>query len=467
MRIKALLVMLLGSLLSVALIGVSPWSPGVGPARASRQLAAVAAKGQADGLVAVADEVQKDVEALRGWTFKRPIKKQLTKVDEMRQYLERQTDRSLPPGRLQVVQAFLRTIGLIPANTDLKTTWLALLEGQVAGFYDPETKTMHLVARDGLPPFVERIMLAHELTHALDDQYADLEAFTKARQNATEDLDLASESVVEGSATALMIQYATRAMVSGRIDQKALEQYAQQEAERSKTFLDAPRYFSAMLGSYICGALFLAKGPLMALALAPDDKPIGEALLAARKDPPQSTEQILHPEKYWDAANRDQPVVIDDLAATKWLAQAGRWIVHADTVGEMLIAVLTSPRGAGRNLLALQSPDAWTNVPASGWGGDRFYLLASGETADAARTALTNLKGVWVTAWDTPKDRDQFVAALPQGSLASGAVADTAGTSLAVVYFGVDDSERAALTARLREAPLPMTQAGRPWISKQ
>lgn len=467
MRIKVLLVALLASLLPVAVIGVSAWSRGVEPMRPSRQLAAVAAKGQADGLVAVADEVQKEVEALRGWSFKRPIKKELTTVEQMRQYLERQADKSLPPGRLQVVQAFLRTIGLIPANTDLKTTWMTLLEGQVGGFYDTETKTMHLVARAGLPPFAERIMLAHELTHALDDQYADLDAFTKARQNGTEDLDLASESVVEGSATALMLQYTTRAVISGRIDQKALQQYAQQEAERSKPFLDAPRYFSAMLGSYICGALFLSKGPLMALALAPDDKAIGDALLAARKDPPQSTEQILHPDRYWDVATRDQPVVIDDRAATKWLAQSGRWIVHADTVGEMLIAILTSPRGAGPNLLALQSSDAWTSVSASGWGGDRFYLLASGETADAARTALRNLKGVWVTAWDTPKDRDEFVAALPQGSLAGGAVADTVGTSVAVVYFGVDDSERAALTGRLREAPLPMTQAGRPWISRQ
>jgi hypothetical protein len=298
MRIKALLVALLASLLSVTVIGVSAWSAGVEPVRPSRQLAAVAAKAQADRLVAVADEVQKDVEALRGWSFKRPIKKELTTVEQMRQYLERQADKSLPAGRLQVVQAFLRTIGLIPANTDLKTTWMTLLEGQVGGFYDTETKTMHLVARDGLPPFAERIMLAHELTHALDDQYADLDAFTKARQNGTEDLDLAFESVVEGSATALMLQYTTRAVISGRIDQKALQQYAQQEAERSKTFLDAPRYFSAMLGSYICGALFLARGPLMALALAPDDKAIGDALLAARKDPPQSTEQILHPDKY-------------------------------------------------------------------------------------------------------------------------------------------------------------------------
>jgi len=444
-------------LLLVALVGASA-SNRTGEAASSRQLATAAARGQADGLVAVANEVTKEVEALRGWTFKQPVKKELTTVEQMRQYLERQAARSLPGARLPITQAFLRTIGLIPQNADLKATWMALLENQVGGFYDTETKTMHLVARPGLPPFVERIMLAHELTHALDDQYVDLEGFTKPRENGTEDLDLTTEAVVEGSATALMMQYTARSMMAGRMDQKALQQFAQEEAERSKVFLDAPRYFSAMLGSYICGTQFLARGQMMALILAPDNKAIGEALLAARKDPPQSTEQILHPDRYWDGAKRDQPIVIDDAAAAKWLAQPGRSIVHADTIGEMLIAILTSVRGASLNLQSISTSEAWTNAAASGWGGDRFYLLASGDNADAARTDLKNLKGVWVTAWDTPKDRDEFVAALPNGSLASGAVADAVGDSVAVVYFGIDDAERGTLTTRLREAPLPMAR---------
>ena len=420
-----------------------------------------------DQLVALADEVTKEVEALRGWAFKQPIKKELTTVAQMRQYLEQQADKSVPPGKMALAQALLRTIGLIPPTADLKATWLTLLESQVGGFYVPETKTMHLVARADLPPFVQRIMLAHELTHALDDQYVDLEAITRSRETGTEDRDLTSEAVVEGSAMALMMQYAARAMMSGQVNAGALQQYAREEAERSKVFLEAPRYFSAMLGAYLCGTQFLARGQLVALLLAPDDKAIGDALLAARKDPPQSTEQILHPEKYWDAAKRDDPVVIDDAAAAGWLAQPGRWIVHADTVGEMLIAILTSSAGTAPALEALQSSDAWTNVAATGWGGDRFYLLAAGPTVDAARVALKDLEGVWVTAWDTRTDRDEFVAALAKGSLAPGAVVDAVGDATAVVYFGVEDTERGRLTRRLRESPLPMTKDGKVWISRQ
>ncbi len=435
--------------------GVAAWNGQVSSSPAGKAQSA-------EQLIALTDEVARQVETLRGWSFKQPVKKELTTVDQVRQYLEQQAGKSLPDSKAQRVQALLRVIGLIPPTMELKKTWLTLLEGQVAGFYDPDTKTMHLVSRDGLPPFIERITLAHELTHALDDQYVDLQAFSKARENKSEDVDLATESVVEGSATALMMQYATRAMMSGGADPKALQEYAQQEADRNKVFLDAPRYFSAMLGSYICGMQFLAKGQLMALLLAPDDKAIGDALVAARKDPPDSTEQILHPEKYWDAARRDAPIVVDDADAETWLGQRGRWVVAADTIGEMLTAILTSRPGTPVNPQNFQS-SAWTNAAATGWGGDRFYLLASGDTLDAARAGLKDLKGVWVTAWDSPKDRDEFLAALPEGSLAPGAVSDPIGSSVAVVYFGLDPTERARLTARLREKPLAMTQAGKAW----
>jgi hypothetical protein len=453
----------------VIALAVFPPDARVGQAQSSTAPQAVPPAGRktqtAEELIALTDEVARQVEALRGWTFKQPIKKELTSVLQVREYLEHQAAKSLPDAKARRVQAMLRTIGLIPPTMELKQTWLTLLESQVAGFYDPDTKTMHLVSRDALPPIVERITLAHELTHALDDQYADLQAFTKARENKSEDLDLATESVVEGSATALMMQYTARAMMSGAADPKALQEYGEQEAGRNKAFLDAPRYFTAMLGSYICGMQFLARGQLMALLLAPDDRAVGEALLAARKDPPESTEQILHPEKYWDSAKRDEPVIVDDAAATRWLARPGRWIVGTDTIGEMLTAMLTSPPGTAVNLQNLQSA-AWTNAAASGWGGDRFYLLASGDTVEAARDGLKDPKGVWVTAWDTAKDRDEFLASLPQGSLASGAVAEAAGPSVAIVYFGVDPAERTALTARLREKPLPMTQAGKPWLGR-
>jgi hypothetical protein len=439
--------------------------PFAGQAPAPQQSPAAAAQ-NGQQLVALADEVGKEVETLRGWTFKQPIKKELTTLPDTVAYLKRQVDESLPPGKAEVTQAFLRTIGLLPPTGELRTMWVALLENQVGGFYDTKSKSMHLVAREGTPPAVERIVLAHELTHALDDQWADLDTFVKEHTNETEDMGLAAQSVVEGSATALMMQYAAQLIVQKKMDPAALLGYAKQEEERSKPFLDAPRYFSAMLASYICGAQFLAKGQLMTIALGPSDKPIGDALLAARADPPQSSEQILHPDKYWKRETRDEPVKFDDRAATAWLAQPGRVVVHADTVGELLTAILTTAAGAKLNLMAAQTSDAWTNAAATGWGGDRFYLVASGTSVDNAKASLAGLKGVWVTAWDTTKDRDEFVTAVPGGSFAPGAAIAPVGSVVAVVYFGFAEAERATLTKGLQASPIPMTKGGKAFGSE-
>jgi len=403
----------------------------------------------------LAADVSKEIEKLRGWRFKQPVKTDTVTPGEVRRFVERQIDKSLPAGKLEIVQAFLRTIGLIPPAANLKDLQLALLESQVAGFYDPDTKSMRLVSRGTMPPFVERMLLAHELTHALDDQYANLKAFAGNGTHLSEDVSLARGSVTEGSATALMFQYMVRAQMSGQADLKSLREYAEQEKERSQIFEHSPKYFLSMVGTYICGTQFLARSPLFALMLAPDNQQVGKNFLAAINDPPLSTEQILHPDKYWVTDKRDDPVIIDDVAATTWLERDGRMVVHRDTVGEMLTTILTTPSNVPVNL-ATPEASVWSNASASGWGGDRFYLLAAGGTAAAAGKALSDLKGVWVTTWDTTADRDEFVAAVPLGSFGPRAAVQLVDAATAIVYFGFDESERAVLTKRYTEKPVPM-----------
>jgi hypothetical protein len=422
------------------------------------------ATASADDLVRLADEVAKEVETLRGWTFKQPVRKQLASPQQVRQYIEKQLETTLPRGQVAVVQAFLRTIGLIPPACDLRATYLTLLENQIAGYYEPETKTMNLVERaGGMPAIVERIMLAHELTHALDDQFVDLRALITPAPARTEDSDIAVSAVTEGSATGLMLQYLAKEQRAGRVDVQGLVQFAAQEMERSKAFFDAPRYFSAMLASYICGMQFLARGDVMALMTAADNAAIGKSFLAATQDLPTSSEQILHPAKYWDPAARDDPVIVGDDSAEAWLAQPGRWIVHRDTVGEMLTAILAAPRDGRPDLAAMQTADGWTAPAARGWGGDRFFLLASGRDAAEAARLLMDLRGVWVTVWDSPVDRDEFVAALPQGSLPSGHAVIPMGTHGAIVFVGFGEGDRATLAARLARTPLTLTRNGKAW----
>ena len=446
--------------LLIAALLLCAWSPALSPALAAAPAPATTTP---KDLAQVTDEVAKEVEALRGWTFKQPVEKRSCTPQEALAYVKREIREQTPPERIAKIQAFLRTVGLLPQDCDLKKTLLDLLEEQVGGYYDTKTKALYLVERgERMPDLVARIFLAHELTHALDDQHVGLEGFLKGLLGQSEDLDLVAASVTEGSATSLMTQYMMRAQLSGRHNMSDLQAYALQEAERSKVFASAPRYFSTMLATYLCGMTFLTRGNILAAALG-DNQAVGRNLMAAVKDPPKSTEQILHPEKYWDPAKRDDPVVVDDAAAAGMLQKPGRRVVHTNTVGEMLCAILTAPPGRRMNVLTMQMTDSWTNPAARGWGGDRFYLLASGASAEAAAAALTDLRGVWFTLWDTPQDRDEFVAAYERQPATGRRTIVGLGSLGAVVLFGFDEAEEKAVADRIKKAPPPMTRAGKPW----
>jgi len=414
-------------------------------------------------LARVAREVAKEVETLRGWKFKTPVAHKMASPEDVRAYLDRQIAEQCPPEKVQRLETFLRMVGLLPTDCRLKRTLLGLLQEQVGGYYDPEVDALYLVDRgEPLPPLVRRVMLAHELTHALDDQHVDLEAFLDKCIGQSEDRDLAAMAVVEGSATALMTRYMARAALSGRFDGGQLQAYADREARRSRKLVRAPRYFTAMLGAYVCGMEFLARGNLLAV-MAGKGKSVGDNLLAAAENPPTSTEQILHPQKYWDEARRDRPVVLDDQAAARLLEGDGRWVIHADTVGELLTAILTNPPGVRRNLLGMNTAAAWTNRGAAGWGGDRFYLLAAGPDAETAGRRLQAPRGVWITLWDTPRDRREFLETYGRRQPAGRRVLVPLGNLGAVGLFGFDDAEADALAERLRKSPPAMTRDGKPW----
>ena len=442
-----------------AWLGLSSAGP-VGPAAAST--APQAQPQPSDTLARVADDVAREVEQLRGWTFKRPVRKERVSLSGAHDDLQRILLASDKPDHRAKLQAFLRVAGLIPPDCDLLGTSLAVLDDQVAGYYEPETRTLRLVDRPTpQPAFVERMILSHELTHALDDQYVDLRSMLKSGA-ASEDADFVVTAVSEGSATSLMLQAMVADQKSGRFTFADLSQYVSVELERARAIEQLPRYFSAMFGSYVVGAAFLAHGDLTTVMTQPDNRAVGEALLTARRAMPRSSEQLLHPEKYWDPTRRDEPVIVDDKAMTLWLSKPGRHIVHRDTLGELLTAILTEPRDSQRNLMQMQSASAWTNGGAMGWGGDRFYLLADRLGTDVLKTTK-GLHGVWVTTWDTPKDRDKFLTALDNGSPPPNSIAVPVGSQSAIVFIAIAEIERASLVRRFGLLSQTMTRDGRSW----
>lgn len=433
------------------------------PKQESQAASARAAEGPTGAeWVQMAKDVQAEVEKLRGWKFKTPVKTDVYDEAQLRRYLESKLfDQIYGGGKLRNTEAFLRMIGLIPGDCDLKQTFLDVLLNQVGGFYDPETKTFYMLKRSGVDygPLLNRTLVAHELTHALDDQYVDLQKLAFDPE-LSEDAALAVGSILEGSATALMTRYMMQAMGSGQYDAAQLAEVQMREMQRAEPLLRAPPYFSALIAQYMCGMLFVYRGDPTKMA---GDSNEADDVLAALKDPPRSSEQILHPEKYWRAGRRDEPVLVDDRQIQALIQSERRHVIHANTVGELLCALLSSDEHRELNLIAAAQPTFWTNDAATGWGGDRFYLLADGPDREAASKGMKGLRGVWITAWDTADDRDEFIEdylferALPQREVVRLA------PRVAVFFYGFDYAERVAIEKKLVEAPLKLTCGGKPW----
>jgi hypothetical protein len=241
-------------------------------------------------------------------------------------------------------------------------------------------------------------LFAHELTHALDDQHFGLDGLLLRVPDEEDDRATAVAAVIEGSGTAVMASFLAREMRAGRLRPAAVQQIQQSEAGRAvRLKAAAPVLQRSLLASYVLGFSFLLRGDPRRIAGGLDAKDFDQAF----REPPLSSEQVLHPEKYWDPARRDPPgdVALPDLAAILgpgW-TRAGR-----GRLGELVLAVL-----AGENRLDLTAPEMiqpsrWTNPAASGTAGDVYHHYANG---DRGVTVLA-------TAWDSEKDAEEFQAAL-------------------------------------------------------
>jgi hypothetical protein len=168
--------------------------------------AAAAPAGNTDFLKA-ADEVLADMSQITGWKLKTPLKKSLRSREEIRAYVIRQMDDEKDAKARYASQRSAEAFGLIPKGFDLDDFLVNLLTEQIAGLYDPKAHEFYIAA--WIPAEDQRMVMAHELTHALEDQYFPVEDWVKAAK-PNDDAELARESVLEGSAMAAMLEYMLR-----------------------------------------------------------------------------------------------------------------------------------------------------------------------------------------------------------------------------------------------------------------
>ncbi len=271
-----------------------------GAAGARAQEASVAA-GRADSkapnnaeFIAAADEVLHQMSEITGLKLLTPLKKSLRSREEIRAYVIKQMNEEKNPAERYADARTAEALGLLPKGFDLDAFMVNVLTEQVEGLYDPKTQEFYIA--DWSPLTDQRMVMAHELTHALEDQHFHIEAWSRAAR-PNEDAELARDAVLEGSAMAAMMDYLM--LGTGR-SLKDLPEFDPSiligELESTPTLKTAPPFLKdALIFPYISGLNFSA-------AVL---KSSGWATLAGVfEKPPVSTQQILHPELYKSAGRR-------------------------------------------------------------------------------------------------------------------------------------------------------------------
>jgi hypothetical protein len=320
-------------------------------------------------------QLRRQAERVTGLQYKHDVTVLLRSRDRVRDYVIHKFDEDLPPAELAGATAAYKLFGLIPDSLDLRRTMIDLLTEQVAGYYDPDSGALFIPA-DRDDRLGMRVVISHELIHALQDQYLPLDSIiNQSRQN---DRRSAAQAILEGQATFYQIPML---MPEQRPETLPPHWFWRQRAVMAQQQALMPEFSSAplwlresLIFPYLGGADFVG----WFVRTHPGSEPFGAAM-------PVSTEQILHPERY---AAGDEPV---GLAFTGPSVDTVR---YEDGLGEFEIGLLFTQ-------LLHDSSESRGPAYATGWGGDRFRVY--GPEADAL---------VWYSVWDNAAARDRFAGAL-------------------------------------------------------
>src|SRR5260221_5501629 len=149
-----------------------------------------------------ADEVLQEMSQITGMTLVTPLKKTLRSREEIRAYVILQMNEDQDVAQRYADAKSAEAFGLLPKHFDVDSFMVELLTEQIAGLYDPKAHEFYIA--DWIPLKSQREVMAHELTHALEDQHFQLEPWLKAAR-PNDDAELAREAVLEGSATTAMV----------------------------------------------------------------------------------------------------------------------------------------------------------------------------------------------------------------------------------------------------------------------
>jgi hypothetical protein len=238
------------------------------------------------------NSILKELSDITGFRVRRQLPFELINREQVNQYLKEQIRRSVKPDEIRAEETTLKKFGFAPPDFDLKQTTIDLLTEQAAAFYDFKRKKLFL--SDWAAENMRDVALIHELAHALADQNFRIEKFISKGSDNSE-ASMAREAVVEGQASWLMIEVGARRSGKTLADPETARELLAGDLETPQAgypvFNKAPLYLRRTLtfpyddGEKFQQAVFLRDG-----------KP---AFARVFRDPPISTSQIVHPDRYF------------------------------------------------------------------------------------------------------------------------------------------------------------------------
>ena len=316
------------------------------------------------------DDLKNKVVELGKLSFKRDVPVRYFSQTQLKEYLDKLFENDYPGDQAEREAAFMFMMGFTDKPVSLKPLRKKIILENAGGLYNEKTKELMAIEEYRQIETINSLALVHELRHAVQDQYVDVAALL-GDYSDYDDRRLAALAAIEGDASLVMIKYFgfDPEVIASAFDSETLLSFSNVPGVGS--LLSAPEIIRYQLlmpyldGLRFSAAVFAKKGH--------------DGLNRVLRLPPQSSEQILHPEKYLNH-EKPEPVQIDyrppELAP-----------YHDGVVGEYYLNVLLKS-GSG------------VGDPASGWGGDHFWIFR-----DPTSWVL-----LWESSWDSDAEAARFYA---------------------------------------------------------
>ena len=322
---------------------------------------------------AVAEAVPK-IQKETGLSFKRPPVYKIRSRAEMHTFLEKLFAEAKSARDLDAQQTFLRRLGVIPDTLDLHKLMLDLYTEQVAGLYDPRTKVLYIVQGSDTDLATLDFTVEHELVHALQDQYMNLDSVENLKGD--DDRSMAAAAVIEGQATLVPLEAALGGGVDFPAGWDRVREAIRENQSSMPVMARTPEFLQEILiFPYLSGADFVHRFQRE----RPGRMPYNAEL-------PTSTSQIMHPREYFDSPQQ-LPITV-----TLPPPRAGA-LDYDNVMGEFTTKVMLYDRLKDQNQ---------ATAAADGWAGDRYALVKMPGGEGMA----------WLTVFRTAVDAGEFAQAM-------------------------------------------------------